>query len=257
MQPHLATERRELAHVVGDLDPVAGVEAQHVVAAQRLQFQLGGRHHARHAAAHARILARPFERGGAAGRGRAGVVDLHAVGLILQPSIAAAGRQLARVFLARHVEGVGGQPPGRGRSERRPAGHVFIGRAAIGAARIGRQHAYLPHGLLARTGFHPDGGLNQIGAFEVRDFAFPHIQIHEMPAGRGQRGRARQVRLRAVSNRVSEVGLGHQRIEEFLRRIGGHRAVVLGKQAVHVEPPLADGKRPRHRGDLECVGRGR
>ena len=40
MRRSLAGSLRELAHVVGDLDPVAGVEAQHVVATERLQLKL-------------------------------------------------------------------------------------------------------------------------------------------------------------------------------------------------------------------------
>ena len=71
---------RHLAPVVGDLDPVADREAQHIVAAERVEFELGGRDDRRDAAGDARVVARPLEGGAGAGlrrrraprRGRAG-----------------------------------------------------------------------------------------------------------------------------------------------------------------------------------------
>ena len=101
--PHLAGGLRELAHVVDDFDPVAGVEAQHVVATQRLELQLVGRDHARDAAAH--VIARPLERG--AGAGLAGIMDFDPVELVLEPAVAAGRRQLARVVHRSDVEGAG------------------------------------------------------------------------------------------------------------------------------------------------------
>src|SRR6185295_6531770 len=74
--PDLSRRLREFAKVVGDLDPVPGVEAQHVVATEALQLKLVIGNDAGDTAADAGVLARPFE--GGRGPGLAGIVNLDA-----------------------------------------------------------------------------------------------------------------------------------------------------------------------------------
>ena len=199
---------RELAHVVDDLDPVAGVEAQHVVAAERLELELAARDHARDATADAGVLARPLERG--AGAGLAGIVDFHAVELVLEPAVAAGGRQLARVVHRRDVEGAGAEHAGGRRDDRAPAGHVGVGRRAGGAgAGILGEHADLPDGLQAGGGVDTDCALDQVGLLEVGDLAIPDVEIDEVaPGGRQRRRRWADRAGRHSATGSAKLGLG-------------------------------------------------
>ena len=82
----------ELVVVVEDLDPVAGRDAQHVVLADRREPQHRRRDHLDDRDRDRAVVARPLER---RRPGRAAVVDLDAVRLVLEAAVAA-GRAAAR-----------------------------------------------------------------------------------------------------------------------------------------------------------------
>ncbi len=251
----LAGKPRELADIVGDLDPVAGAEAQHVVAAKRLQLELRPRDHARDAAADACVFTRPFEAGAAARLPR--IMDFDAIELVFEPTIAAGRRQLARIVLRRDLEGPGREHARRRRRQRAPAGHIGVGRCAGRAgARLVRERAHLPDRLDARGRVHADRALDQIRLFEMRDLAVPHVEIDQMAARRGQRGRIGQVGLGRVADRVGEFALGEQIIEQAFGGVGRACAMVFRKQAVDVKAALADLQRSAGDADLEGVAGG-
>ena len=166
-----------------DLHPVAGVEAQHVVAAQRLELQLAARDHAGDAAADAGVLARPLERG--AGAGLAGIMDL------------APGKAGSRARDSRRSAAA--------RTDRRPAATSNVpvvstpvegamtplqpGRSASGDAQVVPAPASSASTRTcqtvcsARARFDADCTLDQVGLLEMRDLAVPDVEVDEVAPG--------------------------------------------------------------------------
>ena len=131
---------------------------------------------ARDPAADAGVLARPFESGAAARL--AGVVNLDAIELVLQPAIAAGRGQLARDHRPAATSKVPvRQHARRGRNES-PTG-IGVRRAQVALRTGTSQHAYLPDRLNARGRIDADRALDQIGMLQMRDLPIPHIEKDE------------------------------------------------------------------------------
>ena len=244
---HLPGLAVELAAVVEDLDPVVVRDAQHVVPANRGEPQHRRGHHLHHRHRDGGVLPRPLESGRAARL--AALVDLDAVGLVLEPAVAALRRQLAWIVRGRDVDLVGGQPPVGRPDDVQPAGNVVVVCVAGGAWRDGVQ-PHLPGGLPARRRVDADGDLDEIRGLQVRELALPYVEVSEERAGGRDRVRSRPVRLREVGGVDRPRPLGEQRVEAVHLD-----AMVLGEEPVDVHAAAADGERAAGGGDLERVRR--
>ena len=268
---HLAGAVGELAAVVGELDPVALLDAQVVVAADAADGDRGRA---------AEGLDRGDDRGVLAGELEAGVglgvadnVDLDAVELVLDAGIVVGRGDEAGVLGVLDVDRRGGEPGGRGGDELGPAGELRLGRGAGGVVADVGEQPHLPDGLPARGGIDAaEGGLEQVGIFRRRHLALPGDDIGQVNRVlAGQRVGRRPVRLRVVAHEVAGLGRDHL-VEHTLGagvalagavedRVGKRRlragevgrSVALDQHAVEIHPPAADLDAGACDADLEAV----
>ncbi|MNT29660.1 hypothetical protein D3C72_1654130 [compost metagenome] len=143
---------QQFMRVVQKLDPAAGGDGQHVVAADAGDFEFVGHgiaQPAHHPAQNAAVLARPFVAGLA--RARAILVDFDAVEMVFEQPVARVGRQLAW-GLGRHAGFGARRHPRVGmRRQRIPGGQGGqAGEGGIGCAHL--HQLDLPDRLLAGRG---------------------------------------------------------------------------------------------------------
>ena len=254
----LAGQAAKLQPIVDNLDPVAGREAQHLIASQALDRKLAGRiaEAIRHIGDFGdtrddrAVIARPLEgrdSGARARRGHrtalchSGLMNFNSIKLVLHPRVGRAGREAAGTR-ERCRRCAGREEPRGGRWW--PAGNI----RGAGCARIVAQieQLHLPGGLQPAGGINTDGLIDEVGIVEKIDRPHPYVEVGEKRSiAARQRGPRRHVGLRRVTDGAA---LGWGRRLRRIRGLGkrgipyrcGRIAVVLRKKAIDIHAPGAD-----------------